>query len=399
MNSKHQQPSPRPLHVELHPWSEWKDLANRWAALVTRCRDATFFVTAGWVETWLEEFGALLEPRFVELRDEDRLIGACALVRSSVRKGPFTIRRLYLNTSGEDDADSPCIEFNTLLCEHGYEAAVARALRDAAERLRDEEPWDELVADGIVEGEGLSALQEAFAGCPQVGQTKPSFYIDLDAVRRGGKPFLEMLSAAERKHVRHSIRKYSEIGELRFEQADNVDDAQRFLDELIVLHQRTWNERGFAGSFASSAFERFHRKLVVRCFPAGEIQLQRVRAGQATIGVLYNFVFRGKAYFYQCGYDYSHGKRFAPGMVAQTLAIQWAADHGLNEYDLMAGDVDYKRKLSSTYRTLHWDAWQSPGVKMKAFELLRKTKRRLAQAQLGETYRSWLARYAAPRSA
>src|SRR5207302_2892704 len=124
------------LTVEFFEWTEWRQLASTWSDLVTRCQEATFFVTTDWVETWLDEFGSTLRPTFVVFRtDDDTPIGACILVRRLVRKGPFAIRRIYLNTSGEDDADSPCIEFNTILCETGQEAAVARELLRAGDQL------------------------------------------------------------------------------------------------------------------------------------------------------------------------------------------------------------------------------------------------------------------------
>ena len=36
---------------------------------------------------------------------EGGIVGAAIAVCGTVRKGPFAIRRVYLNTAGEDDAD------------------------------------------------------------------------------------------------------------------------------------------------------------------------------------------------------------------------------------------------------------------------------------------------------
>ena len=126
------------------------------------------------------------------------------------------------------------------------------------------------------------------------------------------------------------------------------------LEELAVLHQQAWSDRGFPGSFSSKVFFEFHRRLVRRCFSKGMIQLLRVRAGQTTIGSLYNFMYRGKLSFYQSGFDYRRDKRLSPGIVVHVLAIEHACNIGLEEYDFLAGDTDYKKKLASKHRDVRW---------------------------------------------
>lgn len=362
------------MRAELHDWREWPKLAGAWAGLVERCPHATFFVSPPWVETWLDAFAARLDPQIVLFRDDGEVIGACLLARSVVRKGPFTLRRLSLNTAGEPDEDSPCVEFNTLLCEGGCERAVAAELH----RLlvaRGREPWDQLAVDGIADEASLTALREAFAPLACEDRVRPSYYLDLEQLRREGGDFLASFRSSR---YRQSVKKYAELGELRLEAARSVGEAQAMLEELAALHQRAWTGRGYPGSFASGVFFDFHRALVRRCFDADQVQLLRLCAGDATLGAIYNFVYRGKLYFYQSGFDYSHGSRLSPGIVTHALAIQHASALGLSEYDLLAGDADYKKKLASQSRELHWLSWQAPSAKMKAFDMLRRMKQGLA---------------------
>jgi hypothetical protein len=49
----------------------------------------------------------------------------------------------------------------------------------------------------------------------------------------------------------------------------------------------------------------------------------------------------------------------------------------LDEYDFMAGDFDYKRKLGSQQRELHWLVWRAPSLKMKTFELAKRARQQL----------------------
>jgi hypothetical protein len=358
----------RDLVVESHAWTQWTNIAPVWSALASACEHASFFLMAEAVGAWLDTFGARLEPSILLFRDaEHTVVGAALLVRRTVRKGPFAVRRIYLNTAGEDDADSACIEFNELLCRPGCEAAVARALRTHI----DAEPWDELAAPGMLDGASLRALRHAFADAQPVAQTTRDHYVSLADIRRSGKDFVEQLAARERTRYRQNVRKYSALGDLVLDEAATTAEALELLDGLAVLHQKTWTSRGAPGSFASQLFRDYHRTLIERCFPLGHIQLLRLRAGAMTIGYHYAFLFGGRSYFYQCGYDYDLAEKTAPGVIVHTFAIRHAAELGLDEYDFMAGDVEYKRRLATGSRAIHWMTWRAPSLKMLSFRLAR----------------------------
>ncbi len=364
----------RDLVIESHDWTQWPELAAVWSAVASACAHSSFFLMPEAVGAWLDVFGPRLQPSIVLFRDhEHTVVGAAILVRRTVRKGPYAIRRIYLNTAGEGDTDSACIEFNGLVCRPGYEPALARALRAHI----DGEAWDELVAPGLLDGASLHALGTAFADAEAIMRTTPSYYVLLDDVRLSGKDFVELLTARERTRHRQSVRTYSAIGDLVLEEATTTAEALDFLGQLARLHQETWTSRGSAGSFASQAFCDYHRKLIEQCFPLGWIQLLRLRAGAATIGYHYSFLFGGRSYFYQCGYNYELGEKTAPGIIVHTFAIRHAAERGLVDYDFMAGDAEYKRRFATSSRAMHWVSWRAPSLKMLSYRLVRDAKQAL----------------------
>src|SRR5690349_3530197 len=171
-----------PHSVQAYDWRSWPLIVSTWSDLVARCDHATFFVTTEWLQTWMDSFGPELQPTILLFRtDPETVRGACLLVRRTERRGPFKIRRLYLNTAGEDDCHSPCVEFNTLLCEPGYELTMAVQLRKYIDDVRRSAPWDEFVAPGLV-GSAFEAIRTAFDLLPLSDQVRHSHYVDLDAV-------------------------------------------------------------------------------------------------------------------------------------------------------------------------------------------------------------------------
>jgi hypothetical protein len=365
---------PLALGVERHDWTAWQTLAPVWSELFARCARPTLFLAPENVATWLDVFGPSLAPELLVFREIDGTpAGACLLVRRTDRKGPFFVRRVFLNTAGEDEGDSPCIEYNELLCVPGYEERMAYALREYLDRG----PWDAFHAEGVLAGPSHEALRIAFADARELDDDKPSYYIDLEAVRASKKDFIDKLASRERTRIRQNLRRYGELGELRYDVATTIDEALAFLERMAVLHQQTWQSRGRPGAFASELFVAYHRALIARCFPLGTIELVHVRAGDATVGYHYNFVFGNRTFFYQCGYDYALGDKLTPGVIIHALAIRRSIELGRIDYELMAGDVEYKRRLSTDARRMHWLVWQAPTMKMRGFELARMARRAL----------------------
>jgi CelD/BcsL family acetyltransferase involved in cellulose biosynthesis len=127
------------------------------------------------------------------------------------------------------------------------------------------------------------------------------------------------------------------------------------LEAMAVLHQATWSARGRPGSFAEPFFRRFHRALIARAIPRGEATLLKVSCDQAVVGVLYNFVHRGRMSAYQSGFAYRAGEPQAkPGLTCHYRAIQFALDQGLDIYDFLAGEDRYKRSLADFSGRQNW---------------------------------------------
>lgn len=125
-------------------------------------------------------------------------------------------------------------------------------------------------------------------------------------------------------------------------------------DELDTLHTQRWNRDGKAGSFANPNWVRFHRRIIERAFPRGEVQLFKVSAGTQTLGVLYNFLWRSQVHVLQTGFAPAASNRDQPGYVTHSLAMLENARLGMKEYDLMCGDAHYKTALCSPAAPLYW---------------------------------------------
>ena len=360
------------VELTVYGAEDWPRLSPEWRTLAEQSSHTSFFLTVEWIDAWMTAFGPVLRPDILAFRSGGRLVGACLLVERSVRVGPFSITRVFLNTAGEDDEEDTTIEYNGLLCLDDWREAVVRCFAGYLGRRK----WDEFFADGLSPGTMLDSLRAlCFEPYPQSVRVGRSFYMDLAAARDGARTFEQCLGARSRKNIRRYLNLYRAIGEVRTEVPADVAGALAMLDEMIALHQETWRLRGRPGAFASPRVLTLHRELVRQTFSAGGTQLLRVSAGNEVVGIAYNLILRGKVYAYQQGLRYVDDPRLHPGFVTTSCAIQHCVDHGLDEYDHLAGNHIDKRALSTADRPLTWVRCRRRNVTMTVVDGLRRLRR------------------------
>jgi hypothetical protein len=368
-------PSPPDLpKLSIYQSNQWPEVVKLWAELDEVSPYSSFYLSTEWTTAWLQVFGQLLRPEILVFQHENTAVGICLLVRSTERRGPFDIERIYLNTVGGDTTDRTLMEFNNLLCRAGCEENTSKAL---AAHLQSRE-WDEFAVDGISPGPILDCFQiSGFSQLPPIVSVLPSYYVNLEQLRQSKASYDSSLSSNTREQLRRSLKRYAKRGEVRVEVAAELSRAEELFEEMRGMHQLRWQKKGDAGAFGPGRRLEFHRTLVRQAFAKGSIQLLRVAAGDETIGILYNFVKNRKVYFFQSGFRYGSDKHLKPGLVTHALAINHYLNAGFNDYDFLAGDAQYKRSLAKDCRQMAWVVFPRPRVKLVVIERLRAIKRRL----------------------
>ena len=364
--------SASPLERLVEPASNWPKFAPRWEKLAEGA-DYSIFLSPLWMETWIETFGDVLNASLVSFRSSGLDVGACLVVEASPSITQ-PLRKVSLNASGEAAADTLYVELNDVLTRPGWQAETAGAL---AEYLIGKS-WDECKLDGFCPGTAYDVLKMQFAGFDIEEETQASYHVDLAALRTAGVSYCKALGPGRGKYVQRKMGYHSRLGELRVDAAATVEQAISMMDQLAVLNSTRFEALGRRGIWNSRRFVAFHRSFVRKGFAAGKIQMLRVTAGQETVGLLYNLVHRNKAYFYQCGYNYTDDKRLSPGVVTLALAVEYSLQAGLDEFDFLAGDSAYKEWMSTGCRQLIWTRIRRRGPRMWMYDRLRSLKHRMA---------------------
>jgi CelD/BcsL family acetyltransferase involved in cellulose biosynthesis len=345
---------------------DFTELGARWRDLEQRAA-GSFFQSWTWTGCLARE--RFPDPILVEATEAGRTVALALFNRVRRWVGPSL---LLLGESGAAELDCPYIEQNGILTETGREAELTELCLRAVAASHD------LVLSGVDD----IVLAAARRAAPLIlcGPAQNAPLADLAALRRLGTDYLAGRSANTRQQIRRSDRFYERAGPIAVECAGSVASAHVLLDEMAALHQAAWVARGRPGSFARPFFRRFHRALIEAGMPRGEVSLLKISAGRTTVGILYNFAYRGRMIAYQSGFAYQQQEPHAkPGLTCHHRAIRFASERGFDMYDFLAGDDRYKRSLADLSYRQNWvvagPAWSVRLLLRRGLALVRQRDR------------------------
>lgn len=326
-------------------------LLDDWRELYERVGEKSFFLSPQWIDAWLAGKPEHVEAVVVRGVDDGEtvLLGLVGLRR---RRSPPIVgaRAAHLHEFGVAALDAVYIEYNDFLV--AAEAPVGVRRGAVAALLETFDGVDDLVFRNI-----RAPLARAIAEAADTARRRlatlnrqPTFGVDLAAVVASGGNYLASLPGSLGAQLRRSQRRYEERGALAFEVAATEAARDKAWNDLASLHEEGWRRRGRSGVFAAPEFAAFHRRLIAAA--PDKIHLVTIYSGKEIIACLYNLVEGGRVLNYQSGFRFEDDNQLKPGFLAHALAIDHYAARGFSEYDLLAGDAPYKRRLATERETL-----------------------------------------------
>jgi CelD/BcsL family acetyltransferase involved in cellulose biosynthesis len=159
------------------------------------------------------------------------------------------------------------------------------------------------------------------------------------------------LSKKSRSNLRKTKRKI-ENNEL-FSVADFNEEKNILTGLSIVfeLNKKRWVRENRLGEF-SDDLKSFLINVSSKLVRNGQIDVSVLYKEKTPVSYVLNFYHEEIAYFYSSGYDINdddHSK-FSYGSYLQIRHIESKIDEGFKEYDLLRGDIDYKRKVANAQK-------------------------------------------------
>ena len=156
------------------------------------------------------------------------------------------------------------------------------------------------------------------------------------------------------KYLKRKTRKLEKDLNYRFLTVSSLSELDSHLDKLFDLHRKRRNQKLQFGMFRSENQEQLFTNLSHDLLERGYLKLSFLFIDDQPATCLYNFEFKNKVYFYQSGLDpNSKFTKYSLGYIIHSLAIREALKEGMEEYDFLSGNEDYKKDWTENYRTLY----------------------------------------------
>jgi CelD/BcsL family acetyltransferase involved in cellulose biosynthesis len=298
---------------------EWDALADRVAAPP--------YLRPGWVAAWWRAFGLGTLHIFTARRGE-RLVGVLPLCR----RRHALVSPTNWHTPGFG-----------LLAEPGHSAEFAEQIfagRRGAHRLSlafvDPGTEDLGAWRGAAAAHGFRTLTRTFARFASV-----EIHGDWDAFDRG-------LSRNLRGDVRRSFRRLQDVGEVRFEHMDGLEQLDHLLTEAFRVESSGWKGAGGTAIASRPETERFYREVSAWAAERGKLRVAVLRLDGRAIAFELGIEEHGVHYALKAGFDPAQ-RAFSPGKLLIHHILERSFSSGLARYE-MAGVEGYKLAWANAFR-------------------------------------------------
>lgn len=328
-----------------------------WRDLLDRSDSNEPMLAPEWLLSWWNVFGATdgRRLRALAFHAGGRLVGlAPLLARRHWHRSGIPFRRLESLGSGEREADAICSDYLNVIAEQGSELAIAEAVARAT-AAGAAGPWDELVLPMM---NGDSAMPQLLATAfralgfeAEVSVMGEAPYIALPST---WDDYLKGLTKKHRYSVVRSLRDFEAWAgaDARLERAISLADLERGKRILVALHRQRWEKDGGKGTFRSPRFLAFHDAVMPALLEEAALELLWLTVRGEPVAAMYNIVWNGKVYFYQCGRTADVPESIRPGGVLLAYAIRAAIGAGRREFDFLNGVSLYKTQLATARRSI-----------------------------------------------
>lgn len=303
------------------------ELQPEWKGLWERDPEATPFQSPEWLLPWWRQFGGDL--RAVTIRRDGELIGLLPFyIYRDWRSG---LRQMLLIGVGTTDYLD-----GVFAPECGVEQ-----VRSAMRRLSAEPEWDAITVSQL---RHESKLRRALAG----GEDGNATWFESEGCARIRATTLMELPSKMRRNVRYYRNRALAEGELRLTLADETNYLDCF-DTLERLHMQRWQARGERGVLADRRMVAWHRESMPLLLESGMLRMHCLCLEREPIGTLYAVAdpagvpgrAERKEYLYLMAHSTQHAG-LSPGTLLCALAIEHAANEGVQTIDMLRGEERYK---------------------------------------------------------
>ncbi len=330
------------IYNTFNPLSKIK---NNWNQLLQLSASHVPFLRFEYLQTWWETRGGGEWPEDSQLiiiaaYEDDRLLGAAPLFHTRNKEGKPAL--MFVGAIEVSDF----LDFIAL--PEGLPDFI-KGMLDVLISDQSIPAWEVLDLYNILEDspsfKSLSSEAEIRGWHYQKSPLQPSPYIPLPD---DFETYLAGIDKKQRHEIRRKLRNVEQSlseGSLYITQSE--DQLNSDVETFINMMAQDPNKK----DFLTPQMRQHIRNTAQTAFNEGWLQLAFFTLDGGKAAANMSFIFNDRLWLYNSGWDWDF-REFSPGWVLLANLIQWAVEQGINEFDFMRGDEDYKYKFGGIDRQI-----------------------------------------------
>lgn len=329
------------------------------------------FLSWPWIDSWL----SLLEDKndiyVITASNKEQLVGIGIFVEKHVKRHGFIkSKQWYLHRTGDETLDQIWTEKNDFLVNTLDQSQIKSAMWQHL--FLNQSDVDEFIVDVALEKTSSAIISQQTGYQLLKENSDVGYVVALDTIKNIAK-FPQELSTSTYKHLEKTLRRLTPSDNLKFE---FVTDPQNILDILqqhSQWHIRKWEDTPTPSGFNNAKFQQFHKHFITQ--DQNNTCLAVLSVDDEIIGL--NYYLRNKdsiAFYLSCIRPVADNK-IKIGLTLHCLTARQAHILGISYIDFLAGDAEYKRKLSNNIESYCKFIIQKQNLKFKLETSLAKLKR------------------------
>jgi CelD/BcsL family acetyltransferase involved in cellulose biosynthesis len=318
-------------------------LGCEWDRLVEQCAIDRLFLSHTWFRTWWEAFGENKDLHIVTVRRDGQLVAAAPMMRT--RASIYGIKAETLHAIY--NAHTPRFDFIIAADEDPrvYECIWQTIAANDCEIV---------VLAQIPEGSGtIQAIEkvgksEGWLSGQWVAPVSPFVTLGCDY-----ESYFNSLRAGARFNLTKRYARLRKLGPVDVEvvtEPHAVDEAMR---DGFRIEAAAWKGEEGTAMLSNTAVADFYLRLARREAERNQLRLTFLRLGGKRIAFNYLLQSGNKLCAVKIGYDPQY-HAYSPGNMLLNLILKDACGSGVQEYDLLGGDDEWKFEWTEKTREHRW---------------------------------------------
>jgi CelD/BcsL family acetyltransferase involved in cellulose biosynthesis len=334
-----------PLQVEVISQPERFDsIALEWDDLVSRSAIDHPFLSHTWLSTWWECFGKGNELHLVTVRAGTQLVAAAPMMRTQLIFYGVKARAL----TSIYNPHTPRFDF-IIAAEVPAEIIYRLIWRELSAV-----DCDVVVLQQVPQTSNTPAAIAQLAGNDEwlIGSwmARPSPYIPLQC---SYPELLSRLRGGYRYNLRKRHERLGKSGSIDVEVITEKNAVGEAMQDGLRIEAAAWKGNEGTAILSDPDVTAFYTRLAERQADLGKLRLSFLRVGGKRIS--FSFILHEEKTLYgvKIGYDPEY-HTYSPGNMLLNLILQDACAAGLEEYDFLGGNDEWKSDWTKVSRTHEW---------------------------------------------